>query len=231
MTFALPWALVGLVLAGIPILLHLLARREPPTVLFPATRYLANAAKEHQRRLRLQHLLLLLIRTLLVVALVLAAAGPSWPTAGLGAHAPTALVLIVDNSLSSGVIRGGEPALNAMREAARHVLRRAEPEDRLWLVDADLAPIAGDRTKLLGRIDSMVPSIRRLDLGVAVALGREILSSGDQPGEITLVSDLQRTAISGAAISTPMVVLRPADEPAANGGLSSLTLGARSCRT
>ena len=30
MTFAFPWALAGLVLAGIPILLHLLARREPP---------------------------------------------------------------------------------------------------------------------------------------------------------------------------------------------------------
>jgi len=60
MIFATPWALLGLGLASIPILLHLLARREPPTVVFPATRYLAQTAKLHQRRLQLQHLLLLL---------------------------------------------------------------------------------------------------------------------------------------------------------------------------
>ena len=77
--FAAPWALLGLVAAGIPVLLHLFAKREPPTVLFPATRYLAETARAHHRRLTLQHWLLLLIRTLLIMALVFAAAGPSWP--------------------------------------------------------------------------------------------------------------------------------------------------------
>src|SRR5690606_33067354 len=43
MTFAAPWVLGGLVLAAVPIILHLIARREPPTVVFPATRYLADA--------------------------------------------------------------------------------------------------------------------------------------------------------------------------------------------
>ncbi|MBL8985336.1 MAG: BatA domain-containing protein, partial [Gemmatimonadetes bacterium] len=38
MSFAAPWALAGLVLAAIPVILHLIARREPPTVVFPATR-------------------------------------------------------------------------------------------------------------------------------------------------------------------------------------------------
>ncbi|MEZ4587587.1 MAG: BatA domain-containing protein [Gemmatimonadales bacterium] len=99
MSFAAPWALAGLAFAAVPILLHLLARREPPTVVFPATRYLAQAARQHQRRLQLQHLLLLLVRTLLIVALVLAAAGPSWPAGSVGTHAPTPLVLVVDNSL------------------------------------------------------------------------------------------------------------------------------------
>ena len=77
--FLHPWALVGLVAAAIPILLHLLARREPPTVVFPAVRYLITTTREHQRRLKLQHLLLLLFRTLLIIALVLAAAGPTLP--------------------------------------------------------------------------------------------------------------------------------------------------------
>src|SRR6185436_18087720 len=97
-----PWALVGLAAAAIPVLLHLLARREPPTVVFPAVRYLITTTREHQRRLKLQHLLLLLLRTLLIVALVLAAAGPTLPGSGVAGHAPSALVLVVDNSPSSG---------------------------------------------------------------------------------------------------------------------------------
>ncbi len=227
MTFAAPWVLAGLVLAGIPILLHLLARREPPTVPFPATRYLADAAKLHQRRLKLQHLLLLLLRTLLVVALVLAAAGPSWPSAGIGTHAPTALVLIVDNSLSSGVIEAGEPALTAMKTAARSVLDRATPEDRLWLLTADRIPWAGDRASLVRRVDSLVPSVRRLELGPAVTLGTEILRAADRPGEIVLVSDLQRSALSGAPDSVPIVVLRPTGDPVSNGGLATVTVGSQ----
>ena len=87
--FLHPWALAGLVAAAIPILLHLLARREPPTVVFPAVRYLITTTREHQRRLKLQHLLLLVLRTLLIVALVLAAAGPTVPSQGVAGHAPS----------------------------------------------------------------------------------------------------------------------------------------------
>ncbi|MHB1329567.1 MAG: BatA domain-containing protein, partial [Gemmatimonadales bacterium] len=140
MTFTTPWALAGLALAGIPIILHLLARREPPTVVFPATRYLADATRLHQRRLQLEHLLLLILRTLLIVALVLAAAGPRWPKSGIGAHPPAALVLVLDNSMSSGAIQGGVPTLDGLVATARAVLDRATVDDRLWLVTADGIP-------------------------------------------------------------------------------------------
>jgi len=66
--FLHPWLLAGLAAAGIPILLHLVARREPPTIVFPAVRYLVTTTQENQRRLKLQHWLLLLLRTLLIAA-------------------------------------------------------------------------------------------------------------------------------------------------------------------
>jgi hypothetical protein len=106
MSFLHPWALAGLLAAAVPILLHLIQRREPPTVMFPAVRYLIDATREHQRRLRVRHWLLLAIRTLLLVALVLAAAGPLIARPGVASHAPAALVLVLDNSASSAAIAG-----------------------------------------------------------------------------------------------------------------------------
>ena len=99
MTFVAPWALIGLLAAAIPILLHLVQRREPPERAFPAVQYLQDATREHRRRLRFRHWLLLACRTLLIIALVLAAAGPLLRrTVPLGRHAPTAMVLVLDNS-------------------------------------------------------------------------------------------------------------------------------------
>ena len=138
--FLHPWVLAGLAAAAIPILLHLLARREPPTVVFPAVRYLVTTTREHQRRLKLQNWLLLLLRTLLIATVVLAAAAPTMPLSGVPGHAPSALVLIVDNSPSSGAVVGGAPQLRQLVATARQVLDRATPEDALWLVTADGIP-------------------------------------------------------------------------------------------
>ena len=226
MTFAFPWALAGLVLAGIPILLHLLARREPPTVMFPATRYLAQAAEHHQRRLQLQHVLLLLVRTLLVVALVLAASGPSWPTARLGNHPPTAAVLILDNSLSSGAIAGGVPVLDGLKAAAVAVVDRATPEDRLWVLTADGVARQGTPGAQRTRIDTATTTTRRADLGALVELAAEILASQNLPGEVIVVSDLQLTALGGQA-KVPITVLRPSVAPPGNAGIGTLEAGSQ----
>jgi hypothetical protein len=108
-----------LVAAGLPILLHLIQRRQPPVVVFPAVRYLVDTTREHQRRLKLQNWLLLLIRTLLIALVVLAAAGPSAPMRSAAGHSPAALVLILDNSLSSGAVVNGTSRLATFRAAAR----------------------------------------------------------------------------------------------------------------
>ena len=127
MTFLHPWLLAGLLAAGVPLLLHLVQRREPPTIVFPAVRYLLDATREHQRRLRIRHWLLLLLRTLLIVALVLAAAGPTVRRSGVTSHAPSALVLVVDNSLGSAAIVGGTPRIDQLVRAADGKMLFAKP--------------------------------------------------------------------------------------------------------
>jgi len=226
--FAAPWALVGLAAAAIPVLLHLFARREPPTVVFPATRYLAETARTHHRRFTLQHWLLLIVRTLLIVALVLAAAGPTLPSGGAASHAPTALALVLDNSLSSAATAGGTPVLERLRGAARDILREARPDDALWLITADGPPRRGSREELRGLVDRVEPSSWRLDLGSAIGLAREAMAAEAKARAVVVLSDLQQSAVS-AAPSTggtgAIVVVRPDDPPVANLGLSRLSAG------
>src|SRR5690348_15624032 len=188
--FLHPWMLAGLTAAAIPVLLHLLARREPPTVVFPAVRYLITTTREHQRRLKLQHLLLLVIRTLLIIALVLAASGPTLPRRGVTSHAPSALVLVVDNSPSSAAVVAGTARLAQIQVAARRVLDRATPDDALWLLAADGVPRRGDRAALRAQLDALPVSPRRLDLGAALTLANDVLASESRPGEVALLTDL-----------------------------------------
>ncbi len=74
--FLQPLALLGLLAAAVPALLHLMARRVPPTVSFPAARYIAETERVHSRRLKLRNLILMLLRMAVIVFLVLGAARP-----------------------------------------------------------------------------------------------------------------------------------------------------------
>ncbi len=225
--FLHPWVLLGLAAAGIPVLLHLLARREPPTVVFPAVRYLITTTHEHQRRLKLQNLLLLLLRTLLVIAIVLAAAGPTLPLRGVPGHAPSALVLIVDNSPSSTAVVGGSPRLAALRDAARQVLARATSNDGLWLLTADGIPQRGDAGTLTAQVDALDFSPHRLDLGAALTIARDVIAADPRPGEVALLSDLQASAVTPARPGAPVLVGRPDAPPPPNAGIARLNAGAQ----
>src|SRR5207249_4845136 len=150
-TFLHPLALVGLAAAAIPALLHLLERRVPPEAEFPPLRYLSEAERQNARRLKLRHLLLLLLRTALIVLLVLAAAGPLFPTRASGGslHEPTALAVILDHTPSSGRAVDGRPVLERLEATARGTVVRATAGDRQWLAAGDgvRSPLARARRR------------------------------------------------------------------------------------
>jgi hypothetical protein len=225
--FLHPWVLFGLPLAGLPLLLHLIQRRDPPTVEFPAVRYLVQVTEEHQRRLRLRHWLLLLVRTLLILALVLAAAGPSAPLRQAAGHAPSALVLVLDDSPSSGAVVAGTSRLTELRAAARRIFERASPSDALWLLTSDGVPRRGGPADLTGRVDSLQPGARRLDLGEALTAAGEVLATDSRPGVVAILTDLQATALSRARPGREVVVARPDDPPPANMGVVAVDAGAQ----
>lgn len=198
MTFLHPLALAGLAAAAIPALLHLLERRVPPEADFPPLRYLSEAERQNARRLKLRHVLLLILRTALIVLIVLAAARPIFPTHASGGslHEPTAVAVILDNSLSSGLVVDGRPALERLKAMARSSLARATASDRLWLVLADGVARSGTPDVLLATVDGAGVSARRLDLTAAVRAATRLVDAEPLPArEVHVVSDLQRTAL------------------------------------
>lgn len=242
MSFLHPWALLGLAAAAIPAVLHLLHRRTPPEIEFPPVRYLSDAERRSARRLRLRHLLLLLLRTALLATIVLAAARPLVPTrrAGGGVHAPTALVVILDNSPSSGAVVDGRPVLDRLKAAARAVLARAAAGDRCWLLPADGVMRAGTREALRASVDSLGVAPRRLDLVAAVDDAARLVDAEPLPErEVYVVSDLQQSSLGAGRASVPrgvrVTALAPqgaatpnhgvADVRAADGGANVTIVG------
>lgn len=228
MSFIHPLALLGLAAAAIPALLHLLQRRTPPQVDFPPVRYLSAAERESARRLKLRHLLLLILRTALIVTIVLAAARPLVPLRGGGAHQPTAAVIILDNSPSSGAIVDGGLVLDRLRVAARSSVGRTTSADRVWLMLCDGVLRGGSREALLATIDSTHTGWLRLDLVQAVERAARIVSA--QPlvdREVHVLSDLQRTALASRRAAVPsdvrVLALAPGRE-APNRGIASVTV-------
>ena len=76
--------LIGLLLAAIPVILHMVMRAKPKRIEFPALRLLKSRQPSNARRMQLRHWLLLLLRALLIAVLVLAIARPSLPAARYG---------------------------------------------------------------------------------------------------------------------------------------------------
>src|ERR1700709_878808 len=70
------FALAGILLAAIPIIIHLLNRRRFKTVTWAAMEFLLRAMRKNRRRLKFEQWLLLATRCLLVFLLGLALARP-----------------------------------------------------------------------------------------------------------------------------------------------------------
>ena len=203
MTLLAPLALWLGVLIAVPLAVHLLRRRIGARADFPATRYLARAEREHSRRLRLRNLILMAVRVLLVLALAAAAAGPvaGLPLGGAAAssHAPTAIAIVLDNSLSSSLIVGGNPVLETLKGAARNALAGVESRDRVWLLTVDGDVIAGDQASIADGLESVTAFAGTARLDRAVARGVALLESAPIPDRtLVVLTDAQASTWSGA---------------------------------
>lgn len=194
MSFLAPIYLLLTGAIAVPLLIHLLRRRVGVRIEFPAARYLARAEREHSRTLRIRNLLLMFLRVLALLAIALAAARPVARWMGAG-HAPTALAIVMDNSLSSATVVNGRPLLDQFKEMARDVAGNATSTDRLWLVTADGRVRGGGLGLLREEIDHVEPLAGAGDMVAALTRAATVVrGAGLEARQLALLTDAQRTA-------------------------------------
>jgi hypothetical protein len=198
MNFLAPFALALAGAAAVPLLLHLLRRKLGEKVEFPAVRYLLRAEKEHSRQLKLRNLLLMLLRVLAVLALALAAARPVGRLIGTG-HAPTALAVVLDNSLSTSAVVNGAPVLAKLKATARAAVDRAASGDRLWLVTADGRVTGGSSGAIKSEIDRTEPLAGAGNLPAAVVRAAQLAKGAGIPArQLAVLTDAQASTWTAA---------------------------------
>jgi hypothetical protein len=196
-------AMLGwLAAAAAPILIHLWMRQTHRETAWAAVRFLKAALERQARKLRLQHWILLAMRTLLLVLIALAAAKPLLESGLLGSGAPTHRVLVVDASLSMNAIDGeGVSSLERAKRLAIKLVDNARAGDTHSLVvmgadaGAPLGRPTSDAAAAKRAIEAITPSQGVADLMQALTTTQRLVDSAGEIGatqrqEVVLLSDL-----------------------------------------
>ncbi|HZP84161.1 MAG TPA: BatA domain-containing protein, partial [Chthonomonadaceae bacterium] len=143
MSFLNPGFLGALALVGIPLLIHLLRRRKLKVIRWAAMEFLLQSQRKQRRRLRIEELILLALRMLIVALAALAFARPVLRALGvplLSQNARVYAVIVMDNSLSMDYRgadgkRSFERAQAAADDILTHVLRPGDSASLVLLSD------------------------------------------------------------------------------------------------
>ena len=199
------WALGGV---AIPIAIHLWRRQTPQIERWAAMQFLRAALDRHARRLRIESLLLLLVRCLLLALLALAIAEPFQHLDSVAATGTrrTHKVLLLDGSLSMSAKTGTESRFDRARKMAREIVQQSSAGDafNLCRIGNATSPViirrpARDPADVLREIDRVPLLDDAGDIAGALRQVQELLNEvpPDQPTEVYILSDFQSTNWSG----------------------------------
>ncbi len=206
MSLLVPGFLAGLVFAAIPLLIHLIYRRKAPQVLFAATRFLQAAAMKTARRRRVDNLLLLILRTLLLGLLALGLASPVIKRAAGSGREGSDIVIILDNSLSMSAIDDSAMRFTRAKEYLEAIIARLGASDLVAVIEtappesAHDAVLTADIAALRARAARLTVSNARGSM--AAALSRAAALFGDSTAAsrlLYIVTDLQENSLPAAA--------------------------------
>jgi len=206
MTLLSPLAMLFGLFALVPLVLHLYQRRRRNVILFSTNRFFTDSIVHAQRRLRLRHLLLLLLRIAACLLLAFALARPILTWMGLAAQSGHRdLVILLDDSLS---MQAKEPHLDKSRfELAKTIavdaLSRLEAGDRAAVLTFTGRSIArrtrtglvltNDVAGLLDAVRRLKPTLSAGDAHRQLLRATQMFEDADQRSRSLLIlTDLQK---------------------------------------
>lgn len=210
--FSNPWLATGSAAASIPVIIHLLNKQRFKRVTWAAMHWLWASFRKSQKRLQVEQLLLLIIRTLIILLLALALARPVLQRgAGLFSGRPAShRVIVLDNSYSMGQLVNGKPLFEKAKELASELAGQMTPNDELdvLLTGTGSAESARDdllvSSKELSKKSDIVNAIKGAQLGDggtdiphAIAAACKVLNDRKTKNprkEIVVITDNTRNA-------------------------------------
>ncbi len=201
--------------ALLPLMLHLLQRRRTVRVPFSTLRFLRLAEKKSTSRIRLENFLLWLLRTLLVIFLVLAFAGPVMRAAGLGRWAGSSrrdIAIVLDQSASMRYESGFLKVWPTAVQTAADLIQGLSSGDRvtLFLAQENAVPLieqpTGDLELALSLLRAQEPGAGVAHLKAAFrAACHSLKESGRREKEVYLLTDGQALSWSDFKDTEPGV--------------------------
>jgi hypothetical protein len=200
MTFLNAILLFGIAAAAIPLIIHLLHRSRFRVVKWAAMQFLEIHQRTQRRRIRIEQLLLLLIRCLIPAVLAFLMARPvlTGLRALLGA-AKTSTVVLLDNSYSMDIGTKNQNTFTAAREAATQLIRHLGrgSEVAVVLMGGVPAPLLDEPTFNTDRAARELAALQTgygsANVPAALDLGLGLLGKMHEvQRELVVVSDFQR---------------------------------------
>jgi hypothetical protein len=207
------FALAGVLLAALPIIIHILNRRRFKTVSWAAMEFLLRAMRKNRRRLRFEQWLLLAVRCMALMLLGLALARPM----GCGGGALAALgrrseldVIVIDTSYSMGYAVNRQGAVTHLDEAkniAKALLSRGDSGGVAVAVITAGRPAVAlfarptyDLQSALSAVERIGQTFGATDLAGALDAAMKIGRDPANPPErnLFIITDGTRSAVEGA---------------------------------
>jgi hypothetical protein len=169
-----------------------------------------------------------------MILLFLVGAGARLFIEGRGSsHPPTAVVLIVDNSMSSALVYGESRVLDELKEIAVTTLEASSAEDQFWVLRAGepwLPSFPGGASEARAILEDMETSDARGDLAGSLERAAGILRTAPfEHREIHLISDLQASAFPARGESPagdiPVVVWSSRENLVQNRAITRVSVG------
>ncbi|MBT5763577.1 MAG: VWA domain-containing protein [Nitrospina sp.] len=219
LNFSSPLFLYGLLGISVPILIHLLTRRQQKHIRFSAVYLLAQSQKRSIQKSRPNRLLLLLARCLAIILFSLALADPFFSFKQSEAFlSPTSIVFILDDSYSMGTQAGKKTLFDhALKFALEGITRAPEKSEYSLVLASSPARVeqdwTSDKTVFEKTLKAQSVSFRTTHIGDAVDQSIKLLDSAKQEKKkIFLLTDLDKNgwkekAFAKATAPYPVKVL------------------------